>query len=161
MKQDRLIVSVPHSGTRFFRDRLNWRHHRHTFGYFDVLLKEIEEYGGKVLIPLRHPQDVLKSWASRQKNYQYQWLSQFAIAWAYADWIARVYDAEVWQIEKQDHPLITDWTPVGDKDPKKREDESVQSIIDYTDISPVFALPLIQNTDYQLRPLKRPSRRLY
>lgn len=161
MKQDRLIVSVPHSGTRFFEQRLGWYDHRHTFGWFDRLLTDIAAYDGKVLVPLRHPQDVLRSWAARQRNYQSQWLSQFSIAWTYLDWVVRIYDAEVWQVEKQDHPLITDWTPVGNKDRKTAKPESVETIMDYTDISPVFALPLIQNTDYEFRPLKRPSRRLY
>lgn len=139
--QDRLIVSVPHSGTRFLKSRFGWRDHRHTITSYERLISDIEAWDHKIIIPLRHPQDVLRSWFSRQKHRQTYWLTQFVMAWTHLQHVHDACDSEVVTIEGQDHFEITDWTPVGDTD--KKYDNCVEKA-DYIDITPIFALPIIQ-----------------
>lgn len=57
----RIVISVPHTGTRFLFTLLNC-HHRHTYESWKLLDSEI---GGRVIVaPLRDPRKVWRSWVN-------------------------------------------------------------------------------------------------
>jgi len=98
---------------------------------------------------MRHPQDVLRSWVQRDKHKQQDWIVRFAMGWALLQELSQTCDCDFVYLEEQNHPEITDWTPVGSKDKKWNDGAEAENI----SIFSVFRLPIVSE-HYRPRPLK-------
>lgn len=145
----KLIVSVPHTGTRFLKQRLKVVEHCHTTNSYDRLWDTIEKYDRRVIIPLRHPQDVVRSWITRDKHKQLGWQVQFGLAWTHLQYIYERCSAEVICVDKQEHPDIEDWTPIGNFDQKRNDGAEA----DHIGIYHIFQLPIVHE-NYEARPIE-------
>lgn len=137
MTHDPIIVSVPHSGTRFLKDRLGIKDHIHAHADWDKIWEQTE--GRQVIVPLRRPTDVWRSWCRRQPAKRCnQWSPQFFVAWTIIHTLDQMCELDVICIDKCDDPRIDDWKPVGDKD-----GSAGQWKLHKVDLRPVHKLPIV------------------
>jgi len=132
-----IIVSIPHTGTRFLSQRLGVEECIHSHAAWDRLIKDIE--GKKIYSPLRNPINVWRSWSRRtnpERGFPY---ITFSFAWYTMNILDQLYDVEFINLEAQDDSRITNWSPVGD-DEKGTSYEA--PMID--DFRKVFQLPFVK-----------------
>ena len=113
MTFDPIIVSVPHTGTRFIKERLGIEQYVHAHTGWRTIWNRAHER--PIVVPLREPADVFRSWCRRHdpKNFPY---GEFFLAWGQLHALDQMLELDVICIDKCDDPRITDWTPVGDGD---------------------------------------------
>lgn len=135
---ENLIVSMPHCGTRFLRERLGVKHHVHTTADFNSLMKRIgKTQGGKLYTPLRHPTDVLRSWCRRHNARTFPY-AEFFVGWGVLQHLYATMDLDVICVDKQEDERITDWSKVGDEDGSKAGWTLLK-----LDMRPLWRLPII------------------
>jgi hypothetical protein len=104
-----LIVSIPHSGTRFLRTRLGIREIKHTIEHWPCLLKATEDR--HIISPIREPMSVWASYWHYNRDVALQlYFRAFYTMHALTlvreiDWIA---------VDLQYDPRIENWEPVSD-----------------------------------------------
>jgi hypothetical protein len=135
MTHDPIIVSVPHTGTRFLQQRLGLQEHIHTLSSWDSLLRKLA--GRKVYIPLRNPPDVWRSWCRRHNPKIFPY-GQFFLAWGCLQMIAEQMEVDVICVDHKTDPRINDWGKVGDQDNSKVGWQLLK-----TDLRPLYRLPLV------------------
>lgn len=113
MTPEKLIVSVPHCGTRFLKERLGIEKHIHTTSRWDSLHKACA--GKELIVPLRNPVDVWRSWCRRNNPHMFPY-AQFYLAWGALQMLDLTYSLDVICIDKQEDQRISDWGKVGDED---------------------------------------------
>jgi len=131
-----IIVSVPHTGTRFLKKRLGIKDHIHTVALWEHLLEKTE--GRTIISPLRNPVSVWRSTTRR-------WVTpdipldthSFLRSWYMLHALSLVRDIDFIAIDKQQDERITDWAPVGKGD----EGRAVHPDID---LKPLYELPFIK-----------------
>jgi len=146
--KERLVVSVPHTGTRFVKQRLDIKTHVHTITTYSRVWDMVEEYDRNIVIPLRHPQDVLRSWITRDKHKQRGWLVQFSLGWALLQELSERCDAEIIPVDLKQHEEIDNWNPVGHNGSKPEAHDEAMRI----SIFHIFTLPIVKKY-YLPRPL--------
>ena len=110
-----IVVSVPHSGTRFIKDRLGVRDHVLTNASWTKLWAEVE--GRHLIVPLRSPADVWRSWCRRWPDKEVlNWAPSFFVSWTVLHTLDQLCELDVICIDEQKDPRITDWRAVGDQD---------------------------------------------
>lgn len=115
MMPDPIIVSVPHTGTRFLKARLGLQDHAHANTRWQMLWDRIE--GRDVIVPLRDPSVVWRSWCRRHPGqHVLNWFGHFMAGWFNVNALDQMMEIDFICIDKQEDPRITDWTPVGDED---------------------------------------------
>lgn len=114
MTHDPIIVSVPHSGTRFLMRRLNVEAHIHANANWTQLWERVE--GRQIVVPLRKPSDVWRSWCRRHPEDVLKWAGSFFVSWAVLHTLDQMCELDVICVDKCDDPRIDDWKPIGDKD---------------------------------------------
>lgn len=112
---DPIIVSVPHTGTRFLQERLGVKDYVHTICPWDALLERVKDR--QVISPLRNPSDVWKSWARRKnpKTEPFPY-ALFIGAWHVLHTLDMMMDVDFICVDKCSDPRIKDWEPVGNRD---------------------------------------------
>lgn len=106
-----MILSVPHSGTRFLKDRLGDPDHAHTHWGWDRISTALAACDCPPIVPLRSPADVWNSWCRRNPdNFPY---CEFFLAWGQLHALDMMMELDVICIDRQDDPRIDDWTPTG------------------------------------------------
>ena len=134
----KIIISVPHSGTRFLKKRLGIEQHVHANANW---LKLVEDIGDKQIIaPLRSPESVWRSWCRRRHSDDLtNWVAQFFASWFVLHALDQLYDIDYICVDKREDSRITDWTKVGDQD-----ENHGQWKLHKVDLRPLFKLPLVQ-----------------
>ena len=135
MTPDHIIVSVPHSGTRFLKERLGVKDHVHTTGYWSELVQLLENK--KAIVPLRKPASVWRSWCRRHEagNFPY---GEFFLAWGALHALDQTMELDVICVDKQEDSRIVDWAPVGNEDQNRARWELIKA-----DLRPLYKLPII------------------
>lgn len=115
MTSDPIIVSIPHSGTRFLKKRLGIEEHVHTHTNWNTLLKRVR--GRTIISPLRNPDAVWRSWC-RRRNVELDKfpLIEFAAGWYVMHTLAQMFEVDFIPVDKQEDRRIRDWSKVGDRD---------------------------------------------
>jgi hypothetical protein len=112
---DSIVVSIPHTGTRFLKERLGIADHIHTIANWVKLKDRIQDK--QIIAPLRSPPAALRSWCRRRAQDQVlNWIGSFFHAWHIMHALDQLYEIDFICVDKQDDPRITDWTKVGDED---------------------------------------------
>lgn len=108
----RIVVSVPGSGTRFVKERLNVETSWHTWENWDHLRKQCDQ-ADVLYIPIRQPQKVFESWVKNGRFGGPRHLLWYK-AWYQLNMLYLLYpSAEVICVDKKNSELIKDWRPVG------------------------------------------------
>jgi len=115
MTREPIIVSIPHTGTRFLQERLGVEKYVHTHSKWDSLYKRVKDK--KIIAPLRNPPDVWKSWARRKnpKTEPFPY-AMFFSAWYNMHTLDMLFDVDFICVDKCADERITDWTPIGTGD---------------------------------------------
>jgi hypothetical protein len=113
MTREAVILSVPHTGTRFLKERLGIEHHVHAnsgwMGMYDFCLDREAIY-----VPLRRPHEVWRSWCRRHYGREpLEWAGQFFAGWFNVNALSKLFPVEFIAVDRPGHPLIDDWTRVG------------------------------------------------
>ena len=108
---NRIIVSVPHTGTRFLAERLGIKDRVHTVFPWENILKKVE--GKKIIAPLRRPRD---AWKSKIRRMNPELLAENTVGW-FNSWymlhaLSLVKEIDFIPVDLKQDPRITDWTPV-------------------------------------------------
>lgn len=132
---DPIIISVPHSGTRFLKDRLKVTEHIHTNLNWEALMEKID--GRPLIAPMRKPTEVWRSWCRRRNPEEdFPYLS-FAMSYGVMHTLDQLFDIDFICLETQSDPRITDWRSVGDQDYGPWELRKL-------DLRPIYKLPFVQ-----------------
>ena len=111
---DSIVVSVPHCGTRFLKERLGIADHVHTTHEWGSLLERVD--GRSIIVPLRNPVAVWRSWCRRHNPRLFPY-GEFFCAWGALQTLAITRpDIDVICVDKCSDVRITDWSKVGDDD---------------------------------------------
>lgn len=135
MTPDRIIVSVPHCGTRFLKERLGIKQHIHTTHEWSSLVKRLE--GQEIIVPLRKPDSVWRSWCRRHDRRNFPF-ADYYLAWGALQMVANQFEIDVICVDKQEDSRITDWKPIGDEDASRARWELIK-----IDQRPMYRLPII------------------
>ena len=128
-----IIVSIPHTGTRFLQERLGVEKSVHTITKWSSLYHQVE--GKQIIAPLRHPTNVWKSWARRMREpFPY---AEFFSAWYLMHTLDMLFDVDFICLDKRDDPRITDWTPIG-------HDDFGPYGLPLIELRPLFFLPFVR-----------------
>lgn len=133
---DSIVVSVPHSGTRFLKERLGVDEHVHSHRPWKDVLKRIE--GKHVYVPLRNPKMVWHSWCRRNNKDPLWFAPEFFAAWFNIHTLDQVFDLDFICLDKQNDARIKDWGRVGGNDASRLGHE-IYSV----DMQPIYKLPYI------------------
>jgi len=135
MTSDPIILSVPHTGTRFLRERLGVEDHIHLVDPWSEVWTRI--MGRHIIVPLRAPVDSWRSWCRRHDpdNFPY---AQWMVAWGLLQVLDSVMDLDIICVDKQQDSRITDWSKVGDGDRSRADWKLIK-----TDLRPVYTLPVV------------------
>jgi len=136
MTSDPIIVSVPHCGTRFLKERLGIKEHVHTHQSWNAAWDRVE--GREVIVPLREPSLVLRSWCRREHPRKFP-VGTFFMAWSFLHAIDQMIDVDVICVDKQEDPRIDDWTPIGEEDGSHAGWK-----LHKFDLRPIHNLPIVQ-----------------
>jgi hypothetical protein len=145
--REAIIVSIPHTGTRFLKERLGIEKSVHTHSKWESLYKQVE--GKQIIAPLRHPNDVWESWARRKnppgtgRKAHDSVMEPFPYATFFSAWynmhtLDMMFDVDFICVDKCDDPRITDWTPVGDGD-------KGSVVRPATELLPLYYLPFVRS----------------
>lgn len=103
-----IIISVPHSGTRFLMQRLGVSNHAHTHWPWEQLWSKLA--GAEPIVALRNPVDVWQSWYKRSGDRFPH--TEFFLAWGVLHTLDCMMELDVICVDKQEDSRITDWSPV-------------------------------------------------
>ena len=133
MTFDPIIVSVPHCGTRFLKERLGIEDHVHTNESWDKIWELTE--GRSLIVPLRSPSMVWRSWCRRNNPEKFPY-AEFFMAWGNLHALDQMCELDVICIDNQEDTRITDWTAVGDGDGGDWK-------LIKTDLRPLYKMPIV------------------
>jgi hypothetical protein len=109
-----VIVSIPHTGSRFLSARLAIDEIVHTELSWSELIKKT---AGKVLVsPLRRPEDVLKSAVRRTPPELPLDVAGWFHCWYMMHALTLIRNIDFIVLEDMEDPRIFDWSPVGKDD---------------------------------------------
>lgn len=135
---DKIIVSVAGSGTRFLSDRLGIRGNIHSAAHWDTLIEQVN--GKKIYTPLRDPYKVWLSWCKRwRKAKESVPVEQFFASWFNLHALSLIYNIDFVNIEAQDDPRITNWTPIGKTEP-------CECTVPPIRLGPIYGLPFVKSS---------------
>jgi hypothetical protein len=135
MTSNSIIVTIPHTGTRFLQERLGIKQYVHTVINWPILCRRIENK--KIISPLRPPIKVWKSWARRRnpKNEAFPYI-EFTSAWYTMHALDLMYEVDFIDLEAKNDPRISDWTPIGNEDYGPYELPEIN-------LNPIYKLPFV------------------
>jgi hypothetical protein len=107
-----IILSVPHSGTRFLQQRFDVIKCYHTWGKWEDV-RQICEEAEKIYVPMRHPKDVKDSWIRRDRFKNKRGIYMWYMAWYQLQAMDSMFDLDVICVDKKEDERIDDWTVVG------------------------------------------------
>lgn len=136
MTPDPIIVSVPHSGTRFLKERLDIEDHVHTHTKWNTLWERTE--GRSLIVPIREPADVFRSWCRRHDPKAFPF-GEFFMAWGQLHALDQMCELDVIAVDQCTDLRITDWRKVGEGD-NSRADWKLHKI----DLRAVHKLPIVE-----------------
>ena len=134
MKDKRLIVSVPNSGTRFLMARLGVEEYAHTHWGWKQLWAKVE--GTEPIVALRHPNLVWSSWCNNNVVNNKLPISRFVLAWEQLQRLDDMMKLDIICVDKHQDVRITDRTPIGTGKTKFK----VVSM----DFQPLYSLPIVK-----------------
>ena len=115
MTYDPIIVSIPHTGTRFLKERLGIEEHIHTHTNWRTLWGRVENR--TIIAPLRRPDHVWRSWCRRRDGPEIaNWCGSFFMAWGIMHTLDQMMEVEFVCLDKKEDPRISDWSRIGDGD---------------------------------------------
>jgi hypothetical protein len=135
--RDTIIVSIPHSGTRFLKERFAIEQHIHTIEPWEKICEAVE--GKNIIAPLRSPMNVFRSWCRRRAPKEPFPYTAMVGAWYVMHALTLVLaNIDFINIDKAKDSRITDWRPVGGKDPGD------WSLRELTDIHALHKIPFVR-----------------
>ncbi len=139
MTREPIVLSVPHTGTRFLKTRLDIAQHVHANsgwrGLHEFCLDRPAIY-----VPLRRPHTVWRSWCRRHYNREpLDWVGHFMGGWFNVNALDHLFELDFIAVDKCDDPRITDWSPVGEYDGRPAE-WSLHKI----DLRILYTLPFVK-----------------
>jgi hypothetical protein len=135
MTRDPIIVSMPHCGTRFLKERLGLKDHVHTTANWETLTQRIR--GRKIIVPLREPPAVWRSWCRRENPRMFPY-ANFFLGWGVLQLLDSTLSLDVIAVDLQEDERITDWRKVGDEDMSRAGWQLIK-----VDLRPLYRLPII------------------
>lgn len=137
-----IIVSIPHTGSRFLRERLGIEEIIHTELSWRELVNKTAGLGDLVS-PLKPPMAVLKSAVRRtppelafdQAGWIHNWYMMHALS--------MIRTINFIDLLAQDDPRITDWSPVGHNDGGNRPMYDDRPMPDM-DLGRIYELPFVK-----------------
>lgn len=136
MTSNTVIVSVPHCGTRFLKERLGIEDSVHTHDTWRRVLKTIE--GRSCIVPMREPVDVFRSWCRRADPKEFPF-GEFFLAWGCLHALDQMLDLDVICVDQHRDSRITDWSPVGHGDNSRAD-----WILHKVDLRGIYKLPIVE-----------------
>lgn len=136
MTPDPIIVSVPHSGTRFLKRRLDIEDHIHIGPDWDILLERVRDR--HIVVPLRSPSDIWRSWCRRNTAEKFPY-SQFFVAWGCLHALDQLCELDVICIDKREDQRISDWSEVGNEDAGVANWKLLK-----VDLRPLYEVPIVK-----------------
>lgn len=109
--EQQIIVSVPHTGSRFLQARLGINGMIHTKSDWEYILFRTQ--GRQVVTPLRSPLDNWLSWSRKARELQMQHVAEWYDCWYKLHALSQITTIDFICVDKRTDPRITDWTPVG------------------------------------------------
>lgn len=132
---DRIIVSIPHTGTHFVSYRLGITDIVHSMAPWEFLLEQIE--GKRIVSPLRHPMNVWKSWCKRYASSEgFAWQT-WGFAWRTIEILDSMYEIDFIDLEERRDPRIEDWSP------ENMEHNFPNDIPQPIDFNKIFKMPFV------------------
>lgn len=138
-----IVISVPHSGTNFVKERMNAQLAIHTWIDWHVLYKHAQE-ADHIYVPMRNPVDVHETWIRRSRMRFWRDIEEWYCAWYNLNAIVHLFDCDIIYVDKQEDPRIKDWGKVGSL-PKARPDHWQEITIER-----LWELPIVR--DHYPRP---------
>ena len=131
---EKVVFSIPHTGTRFLMERLGVGLHTHSTMKWSNVANYLS--GKQVIVPLRRPEEVWVSWCNRYgaRDFPYGW---FFLAWAGLARADEMFALDVICIDKKEDPRITDWERVGHESPRTKDCELT------TDLKMLWRYPIV------------------
>jgi hypothetical protein len=109
----KILVSVPHSGTRFVMERLDIQVHTHTHWPWQVQMDALAPLKGRApIVAMRDPADVWASWCRRAGHQDQFAYGEFFLAWAGLHTLDQLMKLDVICVDKQTDPRIDNWDTV-------------------------------------------------
>jgi len=136
MTHDPIIVSIPHSGTRFLKKRLGIEDHMHVGPDWYMLWERVQNR--PIVVPLRSPSEIWRSWCRRNSPEKFPY-SQFFVAWGCLHALDQLCELDVICIDKQEDQRISDWSEVGSEDAGVANWKLLK-----VDLRPLFELPIVE-----------------
>ena len=133
--EQQIIVSVPHTGSRFLQERLGISGLVHTTSDWDYILFRTD--GRQVVTPLRSPLANWLSWSKKTRNLTMQRLADWYDAWYTLHALAQIKTIDFICIEKQSDSRISNWSKVGHNEKAVHEHN-----LPY--LKKVYELPLVK-----------------
>ncbi len=111
-----MILSVPHSGTRFLMNRFGEKKYAHTTWEWGLIWELLDELPHETpIVPLRDPVQVWRSWCRRNKAETFPY-GEFFLGWGQLHALDQMMELDVICVDKKEDPRIDDWTSVGSAD---------------------------------------------
>ena len=137
---EQIIISIPHTGTRFLQERLGIEAQaHHTTGNWTSLRRRVE--GKQIISPLRAPPDVWKSWARRHEFKSHSGepfpYARFFSAWYVMHTLDMLFYVDFICVDKREDPRIKDWERIG------HHDTGCEGL-PVIDLRPLYFLPFVK-----------------
>lgn len=134
---DPIIVSIPHTGTRFLKDRLGIEEHVHTNANWVRILERVN--GKRIVSPLRSPYQVWRSWCRRRDEPSINnWVGHFFASFYQMHALDQMFDIDFVCVDKREDERIEDWSRVGDGDP-----DHVKWKLHRVDLRVLYKIPFV------------------
>jgi hypothetical protein len=131
----KIVCSIPHSGTHFLRHHFNCTS-LHVCAHWGSVMRRLPA-DAHIIVPLRKPAHVWHSWGRRMENPD---LAYFMQGWYNLHAMSLIFDLDFIDLEAQDDPRITDWTPRGTLD----EYEFTPKLLPYKHRNVLHQIPFVQ-----------------
>jgi len=116
MIREPIILSVPHTGTRFLKERLGIEHHVHANSGWQGMFEFCQDREA-IYVPLRRPHEVWRSWCRRHYGRDpLEWVGHFMAGWFHINALEQLFELDFIAVDRPGDPRISDWSRVGKYD---------------------------------------------
>ena len=134
-----MILSVPHSGTRFLMERLGDTEFAHTTWGWDMIWAKLEKsQHEEPIVPMRDPFEVWRSWCRRNKADAFPY-ADFFLAWGKLHALDQMMELDVICVDKKEDPRIDDWSNIGNGDANHSDWKLIRC-----DLRHLYELPIVK-----------------
>ena len=107
-----IVLSVPHSGTRFVHEHMNTESYHHTWDKWECMVENCKT-ADHIYVAMRHPKDVRMSWIRRGVLHNKRSIYRWYMSWYQLQACDELFDLDVICVDKQEDPRIKNWEKIG------------------------------------------------